>query len=60
MSKAETRREAAMPAETAYKIAMAITPDFKTAKRVARALLIFDTLTQRRMARKVFGKAVSI
>jgi hypothetical protein len=33
MSKAETRCEAAMPAETAYKIAMAITPDFKMAKQ---------------------------
>jgi hypothetical protein len=35
------------------RIAQRITPDLKTAKRVARQLLVLDTLTLRRMAKKV-------
>jgi hypothetical protein len=45
-------------AEIAYAVAQHIPPDLKMAFRGARALLMFDTITVRRMAKKV-GTVIS-
>ena len=52
MTKKQIKKEA-VRGELAYSIAEAISPDWKTTKRIARAMLLFDTLTLRWSAKRI-------